>query len=180
MNDLAAAFTKPDRAAGLQPPNTRPRPKAAPTQPAASAAAAAPAIARPETTTRAGTHGTAGRAIILVSVQLRDRLRAVATSKGKTYRDLILDAVEATVDDLPELITKHTGTKTVNTGLFERTVTTTTPSEGKVQVTIRGLTPQHRQVLTDLVQQTGAPSLTALLVAALEAHLPERPRSLRS
>lgn len=169
--DLADAFAKPNRAAGLQPPPPR----------ATTPITTTPVAETPPPPTRARTAPAAnnGRAIIQVSVALRDRLRAVATTKNKTYRDVIFDAVEATIDDLPDLL-EHHSQATTNTELFERASTRPhTTTEGRVQVTIRGLTPQNRAVLNDLVQRTHAPSMTALLTAALEAHLPERPRALR-
>lgn len=169
MSDNAAAFARPSRVTALQPPPARP------TAPHSAQPAPTPTMATPKPSPHAKE-----RVLIMVTAHLRDRLKAVAASKNKTYQDLVFDAVEATVDDLPDLMVHRTGQGTTNTGLFNRATTRPhTSAEGKVQVTIRGVTPQNRAVLDGLVQSTGAPSLTALITAALEAHLPERPRSLR-
>lgn len=167
MSENAAAFARPSRVAAITPPPARPT----------TARSAQPAPTPTMATPKPSPHE---RVLIMVTTHLRDRLKAVATSKNTTYRDLVFDAIESTVDKLPELMTHRTGQET-NTGLFNRSTTRpNTSAEGKVQVTIRGITAQNRAVLNDLVQSTGAPSLTALITAALEAHLPERPRSLRN
>lgn len=170
MSTHAEAFGRPsNRVAALQPPPARP------TAPRSAPAAPTPTVATPTPAPH-----TKARILIMVTTHLRERLKAVAASKNKTYQDLVFDAIEATVDDLPDLLAHRTG-KSTNTGLFNRTTARPqTTAEGRVQVTIRGVTHQNRAVLNGLVQSTGAPSLTALITAALEAHLPERPRSLRN
>lgn len=176
--DLAASFAPPDRAAGLRKLPQRPaRPGPPAESPAQTQTVRPPASSTPARKPQAS---SSDRLLIALPQSLRDRLRAVAQTRQVTYRDLILDAIEATIDELPQLIAAHDTTTTVNTGLFERTTHRRPASpEGTAQVTIRGLNPQNRDVLAQLVIDTGAASLTELIATALDKHLPERPRALR-
>lgn len=181
-DDLSTAFAAPNRAAGLRPLPARDTTKSPAAAPAEQAQTVRPpAASQPATTRRAPRRTSTGdRLLIALPLSLRDRLRAVAQTRQVTYRDLVLDAIEATVDELPSLLTPQ-ASETVHTGLFERAATRKTKpaTEGTAQVTIRGLTPQNRDVLAQLVTDTGATSLTQLITTALDKHLPERPRALR-
>lgn len=205
--DIADAFAKTDRAEGLgarlgkrpprQPRPERPeapeQPETAPQEPAQGppAAEVAPdpgpasdAPARPvkRPAARKSDARTSGRLIIALPIGLRDRARAHSTSRGETYLDVILAAVQDVHPRLSQLIEKrHQGETEAPTsgGLFEHQPRRKRATEATAQVTIRGLTPHDRGVLEDLVTTSGAANLTELITVALDEHLPQRPRSLR-
>lgn len=122
-----------------------------------------------------------GRLVIAIPPGLRDRARAAAASRGLTYADIALEAVEAVHDQLPELVERHRqpDPETRGRGLFEHRPRQRRASEATVQITIRGLNAHDRGVLDQLVEGSGAHTLTELLTVALDAHLPVRPRSMR-
>jgi hypothetical protein len=100
-------------------------------------------------------------------------MQAVQRSQGTLYLDQVLDAIETTYDQLTDLVTQATGTTQVQGKLFERTAPTTAqPVEQRVQLTIRGVLDSQLRIIDDLVEQTGAPSRSALVNAALDATLP--------
>jgi hypothetical protein len=100
-------------------------------------------------------------------------MQAVQRSQGTLYLDQVLDAIETTYDQLTDLVTQATGTTQVHGRLFERTAPTNAePAEQRVQLTIRGVLDSQLRIIDDLVEQTGAPSRSALVNAALDATLP--------
>jgi hypothetical protein len=100
-------------------------------------------------------------------------MQAVQRSQGTFYLDQVLDAIETTYDQLADLVSQSTGTTQVQGRLFERTTATTAqPAEQRVQLTIRGVLASQVRTIDELVDQTGAPSRSALVNAALDATLP--------
>jgi hypothetical protein len=100
-------------------------------------------------------------------------MQAVQRSQGTLYLDQVLDAIETTYDQLADLVSQSTGTTQVQGRLFERTTPTIPqPAEQRVQLTIRGVLTSQLRTIDELVDQTGAPSRSALVNAALDAKLP--------
>lgn len=192
--DVADAFQKPDRAAslsgklGARPARRRPDPAAdqpseppAPTQYEASTTSTAAEQERALRGRRVPSPRTAGsgsdrRLVIALPATLRDRARAHAASKGETYLDVVLAAVEEVHDQLPQLLDKHRQDAippTIeSTGLFEHQPRQPKEPTATVQVTIRGLSHHDRKVLEDLVETTGAANLTEMITVSLDEHLP--------
>lgn len=102
-----------------------------------------------------------------VPLELRDALRAAAATGRTTNADIILEAIEANVTKLPELVAAAS-TATIRGSLFRREATSrATP---RVQVTVR-MAQDHIDTIDSLVREVNAPDRTTLLVAALRAHL---------
>lgn len=104
--------------------------------------------------------------------RIRARMQAVRTSTGKLYLDQVLDALEACVDDLDELVARETAPKTVQTGLFVREQAAPAGSEPRKQLTIRGVLQSQIDVIDALAESTGAGSRSKLINVALDKHLP--------
>lgn len=115
-----------------------------------------------------------GRLVLWTPVAIRARMQAVQAASGTLYLDQVLDALEATVDRLPDLVTEATSAPHVQGPLFERTVAASaeTGSPQRVQLTIRGVLNSQLAVIDQLVETSGAPSRSALINAALDATLP--------
>jgi hypothetical protein len=99
-----------------------------------------------------------------------DRLRDSARQRGVTYKELALDAVEATADRLPDLLAAQRP-KARAGGLFagERVAAQVRP-EGRRQVSIK-LTESSIAALDDLASKHGARSRSELVATALDAYL---------
>lgn len=180
--DVADSFKKPDRAASLsgklraRPARRRSEPAAA-TQPETTLTAAAESRAsRRRPSPRTAGSGSDRRLVIALPAALRDRARAHAASRAETYQDVVLAAVEAVHDQLPQLLDAHRLEAIPATsepeGLFDHQPRQHKEPAATVQVTIRGLSHHDRGVLEDLVESTGAANLTEMITVALDAHLP--------
>lgn len=103
---------------------------------------------------------------------LADRLRDTARARGMTYKELTLDAVEATLDELPALIAaqrpKARGAGSPFAG--ERTGAQVRP-EGRRQISIK-LTESSIQALDGLADEHEARSRSELVAIALQSYLP--------
>lgn len=104
--------------------------------------------------------------------RIRARMQAVRTSTGTLYLDQVLDALEASVDELDELVANETAPKTVQTGLFVREQAAPTGAEPRKQLTIRGVLQSQIDVIDGLVESTGAGSRSRLVNLALDRYLP--------
>jgi hypothetical protein len=131
---------------------------------------------RPRARAARSTTSTASPVPRLVILQLpnstADRLRDSARQRGVTYKELALDAVEATADQLPDLLAAQRP-KARAEGLFagERVAVQVRP-EGRRQVSIK-LTETSIAALDDLATQHGARSRSELVATALDAYLAE-------
>lgn len=115
-----------------------------------------------------------GRLVLWTPVSIRARMQAVRQDKGTLYLDQVLDAIEATYDEIGDLVARATGPVQVQGRLFERTAAA--PVEGaeqRVQLTIRGVLDSQLHVIDELVDQHSAGSRSALVNAALDATLPQ-------
>lgn len=110
--------------------------------------------------------------VVLTPISIRSRMQAVRNETGKKYADQILDALEATVDELPALVAAVDAPRTVKGPLFERVVETERAEVVKRQLTVPGLSASHLAVIDDLVESTGAGSRSKLVNTALDHHLP--------
>lgn len=141
---------------------------------AATAAPTQPAASRPRGRAPRPATGTASPVPRLVILQLpnstANRLRDNARQRGITYKELALDAVEATADQLPDLLAAQRP-QARSAGLFagERVATQARP-EGRRQVSIK-LTETSIAALDELATQHGARSRSELVATALDAYL---------
>lgn len=178
-----------DKPKGGKPAKKAPAPRRRPAQraqepveassgPGGGQAAAAEPQERPESRTRPrrgrppSTTGDSPHLVLWTPVSIRSRMQRVRNETGKKYADQVLDALEATVDELPELIAATTRAKTVKGPLFERVVVEDKPEVVNKQLTIPGLTASHIAVIDDLVTSTGAGSRSKLVNTALDHTLP--------
>lgn len=154
--------------ATTQPTPTRPKSGGARTPSAEPKAPTSRRPAKPATPT--------GDAVVprLVILQLpngiADQMRDHARSRGVTYKELSLDAVEATADKLPDLLAAARP-QARGTGLFagEHVAAQKRP-EGRRQVSIK-LTEGSIAALDDLASRVGARSRSELVATALSAYL---------
>lgn len=115
---------------------------------------------------------SSGKLILSASTPIRQRLRAVRNATERVYRDQVLDALEATVDDLPELIERLNRPVVATGRLFDRDVAPKPATGETKQLTIAGFTASQLEVIDHLVQSTGATGRNQLVIAALDEHLP--------
>lgn len=192
--DVADSFKKqPDRSASLS-GRLAERPARRRPQPAGKQPSKAEAPARTETprtsataqpraprrrrgpSSRTANSGSDRRLVIALPVALRDRARAHAASRAETYQDVVLAAIEAVHDQLPQLLDAHrleaVPATSETKGLFDHQPRQRKEPAATVQVTIRGLSHHDRRVLEDLVESTGAANLTEMITVALEEYLP--------
>lgn len=119
-----------------------------------------------------------GRLVLWTTLGIRSRMKALQADTERVYRDQVLDALEATHRQLPELLkkTSTSATTKVHGELFERAVAASSSpaSDERKQLTIRGFLESQLDVIDHLVTSTGANSRSALINAALDAYLPQR------
>jgi hypothetical protein len=145
-------------------------------QPTSARPAAAPRKRVPRTrTTTAADAGAPALRLVIVQLPnaIADRLRNQARTRSVTYKELILDAVEATVDQLENLVTQRRPRAREVGSLFagERTAPLARP-EGRRQISIK-LTEASITALDDLATTHGAKSRSELIAIALDAYLPQ-------
>jgi hypothetical protein len=145
-------------------------------QPASTRLAAAPPVrvSHSRTSTAADAGAPALRLIIVqLPNAIADRLRSQARTRSVTYKELILDAVEATVDELEDLVAQRRPRAREAGSLFagERTAPLARP-EGRRQISIK-LTEASIIALDDLATTHGAKSRSELIAIALDAYLPQ-------
>lgn len=97
-----------------------------------------------------------------------EALRIRARTDRSSQPNVILDAIEANIDRLDELLHGGRQTDPTDGGLFRRLAPPV--SQDTVPITVR-VTAQALGTIDDLVAKHNAPSRTALIVAALNAHL---------
>jgi hypothetical protein len=138
-----------------------------------SPTAVKPAPARPVET---GPHPAAIAAVqISLPESVMSRLTAFKKTSGLSHPNILFDAIEATADQLAELIKESTVTVgSTGRSLFNRPQTVakrSTDGEPKKTFIVR-ISEENKAIVDDLVEQTGAPSRNALITAAYEAYLP--------
>lgn len=113
--------------------------------------------------------GAARAVIVYLPVSLRDRLRKVTADRDATYTQLVLDAIDATHEQLAPMLTQQRPARAQS--LFQRTATPRRRrhDEPHVQVSLR-LVPEDLAVIDRLVADLGAGSRSHLVATALHAH----------
>lgn len=112
--------------------------------------------------------------IAYLPTALADRLRAAAGESGRTHMQLVTEALDATHGRLDKLLADAGYVRLKSSGLFGNTprpVQRRPARRGTDQVSLRP-SPQVREVIDSLVEQHSAPSRSALIEIALDAHLP--------
>lgn len=132
----------------------------------------------PPTTSRPGqgesagasSRGAARPVIVYLPVSLRDRLRQLTVDRDLTYTELVLEAVDATHEQLASLLTP--GKPSRARSLFQQSATPRRRrhAEPHVQVSLR-LVPEDLAVIDRLVSDLHAGSRSHLVATALQAHL---------
>lgn len=110
------------------------------------------------------------------------RLQAYRSSSRKSHHTILLDAIEATYNDLPGLIRAALGldeSEPEKVSVFGRAPRTTAPlptdDDGRrVRHTVR-VTESNRSLIDQLALDFGAPSRNFLVTTAYEAYLPQLP-----
>jgi hypothetical protein len=131
-------------------------------------------VHRPRTTMAADADAAALRLVIVqLPNAIADRLRDQARTRSVTYKELILDAVEATVEQLGDLVAQRRPRAREVGSLFagERTTPLVRP-EGRRQISIK-LTEASITALDNLAATLGAKSRSELIAIALDEYLPE-------
>jgi hypothetical protein len=166
--------TRPEVAAAEVTPPAEPPATDAPAPAAASRPAGRPSQVRPSTGT-----GTASVGITLrLGEGLRRRLLAYKDAEGLSFPTVVLLAVQSSYARLPQLLAARSMQITVDEGpnLFglpaQVTRRSSTATEPKQALPIK-VSAERRDVLTQIVQDVGAPSLNELIVTALEDFLPQ-------
>lgn len=123
--------------------------------------------------TRAGSAKPATPPLVLWAPKtIRSRMRALSLTKGTLYRDQVLDALEAVVDDIDELVAAENSPRTVETQLFTRREAPPAPVD-RTQLSIGGMLQSQVDVIDGLVERTGATGRSQLVTLALDKYLPE-------
>lgn len=160
------------QAPAQDPQTAREAPAATDVDPKSTEGVKAPSVAPRRRRGRPSTTEGLKPLVVLTPISIRSRMQAVRNETGKKYADQILDALEATVDELPALVAAVDAPRTVKGPLFERVVETERAEVVKRQLTVPGLSASHLAVIDDLVESTGAGSRSKLVNTALDHHLP--------
>lgn len=124
-----------------------------------------------------GGEGAKATEAIQVSLpkSLYERYLAYKQSSGLSHPNILFDAIEATANELPDLV-KANAIEVGGTGrqLFNRrrTVTVHTDDAEPRETFIVRISGENKAIIADLVSSTGAPSRNALFIAAYEAFVP--------
>lgn len=162
------------------PASTTPAKKPAPRRqagPAASQPAMAPTAADDDDADSGRETATKGVPVHLPS-SLNDRLQAYMARTRKSHQTVLLDALEATYDRLPDLIRQATagesaGEEAPKASLFARPTLPAPVATGEPRVkhTVR-VSPTNRKVLDTITAELEAPSRNFVIITAYEAFLP--------
>lgn len=187
--NLASAFAKPDRAAGIRLPAPKkaaaapqravtPVPDQDPTEEprgrenAPTAPRKAPQATKTPRKAPRRAPVITGRLVLWSPVSLRSRMQTNRAATGKRYADQVLDALEETIDQLPELLDQANRGRQHTGRLFEREEPASKATPVKVQLTITGFSDSQLQVIDKLVEELGTESRSTLINTALDQHLP--------
>jgi predicted DNA-binding protein len=113
--------------------------------------------------------------------ELNERLQAYMTRKRWSHQTVLLDAIEATYTQLPELIRHATAADDENaerTPLFDRPSRPAPKASGEARVkhTVR-MSDSNRNTLDRITEELGAPSRNFVITVAYEAYLPHIEKS---
>jgi hypothetical protein len=144
------------------PTTTQPSPKTEPEASTRPAATAEPDAAREPQSDRPRRRP---HTVFYLPLDLSKELRELARSRNMTNADVIFDALESTLEELPELLKPPAGGER---GMFTRTPTK--PVGQKVQISGR-IQEDNLAIIDRLVDQHGAESRSQLIEVALRAYL---------
>lgn len=128
----------------------------------------------------AGDPGDIVAAVITIRKDIDARLMAYRKTTRKSHPVILFDAIEATHEQLPELVRIALGKEEDPAPvrkLFDRSPRTDTPiktedSVERVDHTVR-LTRANRELLSQIADEVGAPSRTFMMEIAYDAYLPK-------
>lgn len=152
-------------------------PSASPPQSAARARTSRPSISERGTRQRPGAVAEprpAGQIIVYLKDHVADRLRATSQRSGRTHLQLIVDAIDATHEELPELLEAAGYIDRPRSSLFGdsmKGVRRRASGERKAQIGVRP-PASVLGVIDQLVVDSAAPHRSALVEVALDKHLP--------
>lgn len=177
--DLGSVFGPPDRSAGLSgrlqsPP--RPEPASRPADdPGATPKGAAPKAPRRRARgPAAAAPAVPIQVIVYLPVSLKDKLRDAARSSDSTYTAIALAAVDATHTQLGVLLDTGRRTDLPREGsLFSAQPTAPAQQNREAQVQVSLRTVRRDVDVIDDLARSHAVSRSALITAALTAHLQE-------
>lgn len=106
-------------------------------------------------------------------LDLSKELREFARSRNKTNADVIFDALESTLEELPQLLKPAAGPAAGDAGQGVFTRTPAKPVGQKVQISGR-IQDDNLTIIDRLVDQHGAESRSHLVEVALRAYLSTR------
>lgn len=109
---------------------------------------------------------------VTLSEELASRLRQYKDRSGLSHPNILFDAIEFSLDDLPHLIqNRSTSLDPGRKKLFDRPSAPIRSDEGPTETFIVRVTPSNKKIIDDLWKQLEAPSRKALLAVAYRAYL---------
>lgn len=154
-----------------------PAPEAAPLQPPAEVEAPArtpksePAASGGEASTGANPYHPIN---ISLPLSINERYEAYKQTSGSSHPEILFDAIDATAEQLPDLIRAKYGEAKASS-LFNRpnrTMKTFAPEEKSKTFIVR-VREDNANILEDLWRQLGAPNRNAMIVVAYDEFLPK-------
>ena len=140
-----------------------------------------PATAEPvsEATDGEDSRETASKGVpVHLPTSLNERLQAYMSKTRKSHQTVLLDALEATYHQLPDLVEKAISGEAAEepqerASLFARPSRPAPMSSGEPRVkhTVR-VSPTNRKILDQITAEVQAPSRNLLIITAYEAFLP--------
>ncbi len=158
------APVRPDTSSASAQPttDTAPAQSATGTAPAQSATGTAPAQLAADGQPRRRRDHT----VFYLPIEVSDRLRDVARRQNKTNADVIFDAIEAALPDLPSLLAQPSSQR--DGGVFDRRAMK--PVGQKVQISAV-ISPRNLALIDQMVADHGADSRSQLVEASLNVYL---------
>lgn len=119
---------------------------------------------------KADSRAEAQPVVVYIPIRTRERLKAYCGRTGRTYTDVVLDAVEELDSQLSEVFAQQVGVRSPG-GLFSRR-TTRRPRTGEpgVQIPLR-LSPEDLEVLDERVTEYAEGNRSLFIRAVLDSYL---------
>lgn len=106
--------------------------------------------------------------VFYLTIDVSDRLRDVARRQNKTNADVIFDAIEAALPQLPDLLTPARVSGRPGGGVFDRGAVKPIGKKVQMSAVISG---RNLKVIDQLVAEHGAQSRSQLVEASLNVYL---------
>jgi len=157
-------------------PRSRRRP-VTPDLPDAGAVEVPEALEAPLENSPKGGDGKATEPVqISVPASLEERLTTFKAKTGLSHPNILFDALEATMDQLPALVKAKTvqlgASSTVSLFVRPQSAMKLAPVKEERKTFLIRITKQNKAILDQLVRDTDAPNRNVLIVAAYDAYLP--------